>query len=176
MKRAVQLEIDPPIAFSTVPPDFEGFFAEHRSGLFGALWLVTRDRHEAEELTQEAFVKVWERWDRVRKLEDPQGYLYRTGMNLFRNRGRRAGLVLRRAFRLAPAPDDQMQTVDDRDAIVRALGRLSPAQRAALVLMDLVGFTSEEAGRALGVRPSTVRVLAARGRILIRQQIGHLDG
>src|SRR4029453_604721 len=85
--------------------------------------LVTRDRHEAEELTQEAFVKVWERWDRVRKLEDPQGYLYRTGMNLFRNRGRRAGLVLRRAFRLAPAPDDQMQTVDDRDAIVRALGR-----------------------------------------------------
>jgi DNA-directed RNA polymerase specialized sigma24 family protein len=69
-----------------------------------------------------------------------------------------------------------MQTVDDRDAIVRALGRLTPAQRAALVLMDLVGFTSEEAGRALGVRPSTVRVLAARGRSMFRQRIGDLDG
>jgi len=176
MKRAVQLQTDPRIALSSVPLDFEDFFAEHRSGLFGALWLVSRDRHEAEELTQDAFVKVWERWDRVRELEDPQGYLYRTGMNLFRNRRRRAGLALRRAFRLAPAPDDQMQTVDDRDAIVRALGRLTPAQRAALVLMDLVGFTSEEAGRALGVRPSTVRVLAARGRTMFRQQIGDLDG
>src|SRR6266545_2798992 len=133
MKRAVQLQTDPSIALSSVPLDFEGFFAEHRSGLFGALWLVSRNRHEAEELTQDAFVKVWERWDRVRQLED-------------------------------------------RDAIVRALGRLTPAQRAALVLIDLVGLTSEEAGRALGVRPSTVRVLAARGRTMLRQLIGDLDG
>ena len=45
-----------------------------------------------------------------------------------------------------------MRTIDDRDAIVRALGQLTPAQRAALVLVDLVGFTSQEAGHALGVR------------------------
>ena len=89
---------------------------------------------------------------------------------------RRAPLAVRRAVRMAPPPNDEMRTVDDRDAIVRALGRLTPAQRAALVLVDLVGLTSQEAGRALGVRPSTVRVLASRARTMLRQQIGGFDG
>jgi RNA polymerase sigma-70 factor, ECF subfamily len=175
MKRAV-LQTDHQTAPADSGSAFDDFFAEHRVGLFGALWLVTRDRHEAEELTQDAFVKVWERWDRVQELEDPVGYLYRTGMNLLRNRRRRVALAVRRAVRMVPPPDDEMRTVDDRDAIVRALGRLTPAQRAALVLVDLVGFTSEEAGKALGVRPSTVRVLAARGRTTLRQQTGGFDG
>lgn len=140
MKRAVQLQTDPHTAPTASGFDFDGFFAEHRIGLFGALWLVTRDRHEAEELTQDAFVKVWERWDRVRELDDPVGYLYRTGMNLFRNRRRRVALAVRRAVRLAPPPGDERRTIDDRDAIVRALGRLTPAQRAALVMVDLVGL------------------------------------
>jgi len=78
----------PPDRSTPSGTDFDEFFAEHNTGLFGALWLVPRDRHEAEELTQDAFVKVWERWDQVRELDDPVGYLYRTGMNLFRNRGR----------------------------------------------------------------------------------------
>jgi len=171
MKRAVQLQTDPQTAPPASGSNFDDFFAEHRIGLFGALWLVTRDRHEAEELAQDAFVKVWERWDRVRELQDAEGYLYRTGMNLFRNRRRRVALA-----HLAPQPGDEMRTIDDRDALVRALGRLTPAQRAALVLVDLVGLTSQEAGRALGVRPSTVRVLAARGRTILRQQIGGFDG
>jgi RNA polymerase sigma factor (sigma-70 family) len=176
MKRAVQLRTDPQSATRASGSDFDDFFVEHRTGLFGALWLVTGDRHEAEELTQEAFVNVWERWDRIRQLQHPEGYLYRTGMNLFRNRRRRVALAVRRAVHLAPAPGDEMRAVDDRDAIVRALGRLTPRQRAALVLMDLVGFSSEEAADALGVRPSTVRVLAARGRAIVRRQMGDPDG
>lgn len=176
MKRAVQLRTDPRTAQSASGSDFDGFFLEHRSGLFGALWLVTRDRHEAEELTQDAFVKVWEHWNKVRELADPTGYLYRTGMNLFRNRRRRVALAVRRAVRLAPQPGDEMRAIDDRDAIVRALGRLTSSQRAALVLVDLVGLTSQEAGQALGVRPSTVRVLAARGRTTLRREIGGFDG
>lgn len=176
MKRAVQLRTDPGTAQPASGSDFDGFFLQHRSGLFGALWLVTRDRHEAEELTQDAFVKVWEHWNKVRELADPTGYLYRTGMNLFRNRRRRVALAVRRAVRLAPQPGDEMRAIDDRDAIVRALGRLTSSQRAALVLVDLVGLTSQEAGQALGVRPSTVRVLAARGRTTLRREIGDFDG
>jgi RNA polymerase sigma factor (sigma-70 family) len=151
--------------------DFETFFADHRTHLFRALWLVTRNRHEAEDLAQEAFVKVWERWGSVGLLEDPEGYLYRTAMNLFRNRRRRAFLALRRAVHLAPI-DEQLAVVDDRDQVVRALGRLTPAQRGAIVLTDLAGFTSEEAAKTLGIRPSTVRVQAARARAILRDQMG----
>ena len=58
---------------------FDRFFDEHRDRLYRALWLVARDRSVAEEVTQDAFLKVWERWNRVRGLDDPAGYLYRTG-------------------------------------------------------------------------------------------------
>ena len=160
---------------ATTRADFESFFLERRRRLFGALWLLTHDRHEAEEIAQDAFVNVWERWERVGGLADPEGYLYRTAMNVYRNRRRRAALAVRRIGHLVPAEDPQ-RTVEDRDEVVRALGTLTRSQRAALVLVDLVGMSSAEAARALGVRPSTVRVLAARGRAAVRERIGGNDG
>lgn len=156
-------------------PQFEAFFRDQRDRLSRALWLVTRDRHEAEEVAQEAFVKVWERWERVGSLEDPEAYLYRTAINLYRNRRRRAALALRRLVRNAPTLDPT-EAVDARDVVLRALGSLTPKQRSALVLIDLLEMTSGEAAGALGVRPSTVRVLAARARTALRNEIGGPDG
>src|SRR2546426_3568933 len=86
--------------------DFETFFASQHGNLFSALCLVTRNRHEAEEIMQEAFTTVWERWDRVVAMSDPAGYLYRTAMNVFRKRYRRAKLALRRAVGLIQNDDD----------------------------------------------------------------------
>lgn len=175
MKSGIQPGTDLGTSSARRPVDFESLFAEHRAGLFKALWLVTRDRHEAEELTQEAFLKVWERWDRVREIEDPAGYLYRTGMNLFRNRRRRALLAIKRAVHLVPT-DETFRAVEERDGVVRALGGLTPSQRSALVMTDLLQMTSEEAGRAMGVRASTVRVLAGRARAVLRERMGERDG
>ena len=81
---------------------------------------------------------------------------------------------MRRTIRVLPA-DDALARVEERDAIVRAMGALTPAQRSAVVLTDLVGMSSTEAGRALGVRPVTVRVLAARGRAALKERIGPGD-
>jgi RNA polymerase sigma factor (sigma-70 family) len=169
------LHVAAPAAARTARPAFDEFFASHRDRLFAALWLVCRDRWEAEELAQDAFVEVWERWERVGGLEDPAGYLYRTAMNLYRNRRRRAALALRRVVRAAPQRDE-IAALEDRDAIVRALRTVTPRQRAALVLTDLLDLTSEDAARALGVRAPTVRVLAARARAAIRDEIGGDDG
>jgi RNA polymerase sigma-70 factor (ECF subfamily) len=88
------------------PISFDEFFLAERDGLFGALWLVTRNRHEAEEIAQDAFLKVWERWGRVAAMADPSGYLCRTAMNLWRSRGRRAALALRKVVHAAPQEDD----------------------------------------------------------------------
>lgn len=146
---------------------FEAFFEEHRSRLFGALCLVTGDRHEAEEICQDAFLKLWERWAQVSELEDPAGYLFRTAMNVFRNRARRTSLGLRKAFRLAPSTDD-LEAVEDRDEMVRAMRPLTSHQRAALILTGYLGYSSSEAAGILGVRASTVRVLASTGRASAR--------
>jgi RNA polymerase sigma-70 factor (ECF subfamily) len=135
---------------------------------------VTRNRHEAEEVLQDAFVKVWERWDRVGMMERPDAYLFRTAMNLYRSRLRRAMAAVRRTIGALPA-DDALATVEERDAIVRAMGSLTPAQRSAVVLTDLIGLSSVEAGEALGIRPVTVRVLAARGRAALKEKIGESD-
>jgi RNA polymerase sigma-70 factor (ECF subfamily) len=157
---------------------FEDLFVEQRDRLFAAMWLVARDRHEAEDLTQEAFVRVWERWDQSGAPDDPAGYLYRTAMNLFLNRRRRAGTTARRMLHLEADvrdTDDEIDRVELRDEIRRALRTLTPAQRAALVLVDLLDLSSDEAAHVLRKRPSTVRVLAARGRASLAQELGGID-
>ena len=154
---------------------FEAFFERHHVPLYRALWLVTRNRHEAEEIMQDSFLKLWERWDRVASLDDPEGYLFRTAINLWRSRLRRAAVAVRKVIHQIP-PDDQMAAVEQRDTMARALRPLPARQRAAVVLMDVLDLSSEEAARILGVQPVTVRVLAARARATLRKDLGEDDG
>jgi RNA polymerase sigma-70 factor (ECF subfamily) len=135
---------------------------------------MTRDRVEAQDIAQEAFLKVWERWDRVGRMADPTGYVYRTAINLFRKRMRRAAFALKRTVGLARR--DELSEVDERDAVVRALGALTPRQRASVVLVDLLDYSSEEAGDVMGIRASTVRVLASQGRAELRKNAGETHG
>jgi hypothetical protein len=78
--------------------DFEAFFTQEHVRLFRALCLLTKSLQEAEEFMQDAFLKLWERWDRASAMDSPTGYLYRTAMNLVRSRARR----VRTAFRTGP--------------------------------------------------------------------------
>jgi RNA polymerase sigma-70 factor, ECF subfamily len=149
---------------------FEDFFETHRRPLFGALSLVTGNRSEAEEIMQDAFLKVWERWERVSGLENPDAYLFRVAMNIFRNRLRRASLAARKALSLAPSADD-LAAVEDRDEVIRWLRPLPPRQRAAIVLTIYFDYSSDEAARILGIRPSTVRALATQARAGVRQAL-----
>jgi RNA polymerase sigma-70 factor, ECF subfamily len=151
-----------------VQPAFEEFFLRTRERLAGSLWLVTRNRLETEEIAQEAYLRIWQRWDRVGAMDDPEGYLVRTAINVWRSRGRRAGVTLRKVIHAIP-PEEAVADVESRDVVVRALASLTPRQRAAVVLMDLLDLSSDEAAGALGVRAATVRVLAAKGRARLRE-------
>jgi RNA polymerase sigma factor (sigma-70 family) len=147
--------------------DFEAFYEAESQTLFRRLWLIAGNRSEAEEIMQDAFLRLLERWDRIDQLKDPTAYLYRTAMNVFRRRYRRSALAIRKTF----APDtghDEFAAADARDAVLRALATLSPRQRAALVLIELEGMSSQEAGEALGIKASTVRALATQGRAAFR--------
>lgn len=154
---------------------FDAFFLEEHEDLFKALYLVTGNRADAEELMQDAFLKLWERWDRIDTIDDPAAYLFRIAMNAFRSRHRRAAMALRKL-----APGDEVGRDGFADAEMRAdvralLIACTPRQRAALVLVDLLGYPSEQAARILGVRPSTVRALATQGRRTIRATEGARD-
>ncbi|HEX5613793.1 MAG TPA: sigma-70 family RNA polymerase sigma factor [Acidimicrobiia bacterium] len=146
---------------------FEEFFEQEQGRLLRALAVITGSRREAEDLAQSAFVKVFERWDRVAVMDEPAGYLHRTAMNLFRNQHRRARLALRRAVGIGPE-QDVFKPVEDRDVAVRALAALTTRQRAALVLTEALGYSGEEAGRLLGIKASTVFALTHQARAALR--------
>jgi RNA polymerase sigma factor (sigma-70 family) len=117
---------------------------------------------------QEAFVKVWERWDRISSLADPSGYLYRTAFNTSRSRYRKAKRAAKRVFWVAPAADP-FADIADREAVISPLARLTPRQRAAVVLTEVEELTSDQAAELLGVRPVTVRSLASQARAAMRR-------
>ncbi len=153
---------------------FEAFFEAERTRLFRAVCLITGDAAGSEEVVQDAFLHLWERWDRVKDMDHRTGYLYRTALNEVRSSRRR----IARAARLAIAPRreaDAFEEADLRDSVLRALRTLGPRQRAAVVLMDLLGYGSSEAGELLGIKGTTVRTLAAEARAALRTELETFD-
>ena len=132
--------------------------------------LLVGDAFEAEELAQEAMTRVLERWDRVREMDSPTGYVYRTALNLQRKRIRRLAVRTRRVF--ADVPTDDPGTADDRHDVRRALATLPESQRAALVLVDWLDMDAAEAAGVLGIKAGSVRVRLHRGRAALRTALG----
>ena len=108
------------------PTTFEDFFHAEKDRLIRVMRVITGSRAEAEDITQEAFLRVFERWETVAKMDNPEGYLHRVAMNQFRSRYRRAAVGLRRAVAVGPSRD-VFAEVDDRDLALRKLGSLSLA-------------------------------------------------
>jgi RNA polymerase sigma-70 factor, ECF subfamily len=116
---------------------------------------------------QDAFLKLWERWDSIGTIEDPVAWLFRVSLNGFRMRARRARVAARR---LAPviSARDPFEDVNVREEVRRMLCSLPQRQRAALVLTEIFDYSSEQAAQILGIRPTTVRALASQGRAALR--------
>ena len=154
---------------------FEDFYEVEEAGLFGALTLITGNRHEAEELKQEAFLKVWERWNLVQGMANPTGYLYRTAMNAFRGRLRRTRVAARKL--IDPEYErDAFEVIEGRTDLQRALASLTARQRAAIVLTELLEFSTSEAAETLGVKPATVRKFVSTARESLRSSMRFADG
>ena len=151
--------------------DFDTFFRTEYQRLFESLYLVAQNRAEAEDLAQESMARTYERWDKVR---DPVGYVYRTAFNLHRSWLRRLAVATRKLRQ--PLQEDDPDAVERRLDLLQALSELPQTQRAALVLVDWIGMTAEEAGRILGVQPVSVRGRVHRARAALRRRLGGDDG
>jgi RNA polymerase sigma factor (sigma-70 family) len=153
---------------------FDTFVEEEHDRLFKAMYFVTGRREDAEDLAQDAFLKLWERWDRIDAIDDPTAYLFRVALNGFRMWRRHTLMEIRRRTPNG-AERDEFADAEIRADVRRVLLGLSPRQRAALVLVDLLGYPSKQAARMLGVRASTVRNLVSQGRKHVRRTEGASD-
>ena len=148
---------------------FTDFFRAEYETLLRAMYLLTGDRYEAEELAQDAFVKAYERWERVVRMDNPTGYLYRTAVNAHKSALRRIRNSARRT--LTSGMSDPISESDDRDRLRRALVALPANQREAVVLVEWLGLSDVEAGQALRISPGAVRVRISRARASLRPLI-----
>jgi RNA polymerase sigma factor (sigma-70 family) len=163
------------------PPSWDEIVRLHSARVFGLAFRLTGNRHEAEDLTQEVFVRVFRSLDSFRP-GTFEGWLHRITTNLFLDQARR-----RRRIRFESLPDH----ADDRlagstlppdltfadqifdDDIELALRELKPEFRVAVVLCDVEGLSYEEISEVLGVKIGTVRSRIHRGRSLLRTALQH---
>jgi DNA-directed RNA polymerase specialized sigma24 family protein len=106
------------------PRSFEALFHSERERLFRVFCVITGSRQEAEDISQDAFARVWERWASVSAMANPAGYLHRTAMNVFRSRYRRALIAARRTVGVK-IEDDAFEAVDDRQVALQVLRSLA---------------------------------------------------
>jgi RNA polymerase sigma factor (sigma-70 family) len=166
------------VAVQRVPPgaalDVESLYEAFADRLFGFALGATRDREAAQEVVQEAFVRLVAVWGTRRAPSDPGAWLFTVAANLVRSRGRRIAVVGRWLQRLAGPAREQVEAAEDTvlreerdDDLRRSLERLPEDQRMAL-LLTATGFSGREIAVALGRSEGSTRTLLWRARVGLR--------
>jgi RNA polymerase sigma-70 factor (sigma-E family) len=153
--------------------DFDEFVAGTLEQLLKTAYLITWDAGEAEDLVQECLLKVARRWPRVRRMAQPRAYARRILVNLAlddnRGRARRRG-ELDDALSVDEGPArDLLAGLETRAELLDGLARLTPRQRAVLVLRYFNDLTEAQTAEILGCSPGTVKSNASRGLARLRE-------
>jgi RNA polymerase sigma-70 factor (sigma-E family) len=153
-------------------------YRDHADPALRLAYLLTGDRGLAEDLVQEAFVRVGGRFVHLRDPEAFGAYLRRAVVNLANSHFRRRRVeraYLTRATSDAAVRAGSSQAgppVEDRDQLWQALGRLPQRQRAAIVLRFYEDLSEARIAELLRCRPGTVKSLLSRGLEAMRTDIG----
>jgi RNA polymerase sigma-70 factor (ECF subfamily) len=147
---------------------FDDLFRDHYEPVLRALYLLTGDVSEAEDLAQEAFARAYERRHQLSASGNPAGYVYRTALNVHRSRVRRAAVAFRRRGSLVQTRADGLAAVEDRDALRRALAGLPLKEREALILVAWLDMRHEDVARVLKTSPEAVRTRVSRAKARLR--------
>lgn len=152
--------------------DYERVFRAEHDAIVRTAYLVTGDRETAREVAQDAFAELHRHWRKVRGYDKPGAWLRRVAI-------RRAVRVRRTRTRWgeAPLPDDLPAPVTPGlDAeLLASLRRLSPAQRAAVVLHYFEDRPVSEVADLLGCKPATASVHLHRARVRLAELLGERE-
>ncbi len=173
-----------PIQWSVA--EFGAFYTEYRSELHAHAKRVLKDSAKAEEITQDALIKFLLAAPELESADHALSYLHRTIENLcidlFRLEGRRPNLVVlddataevEAIWQVNGDHADVMSAAEDAAIIRQALAMLSPAERAALVMWEMEGRSTEEIAAELGIKESAVRHTVSRARASLRKVLSEL--
>jgi RNA polymerase sigma factor (sigma-70 family) len=162
-------------------PSWEEVVTQHSARVYRLAYRLTGNQHDAEDLTQEVFVRVF----RSLSSYTPgtfEGWLHRITTNLFLDQARRKSKIRFDALAedaeakmpgRAPSPDTQMNDRLLDDDVEAALADLPPDFRAAVVLCDIEGLSYEEIADVLDLKLGTVRSRIHRGRSMLRKSLAH---
>ncbi|TWV45539.1 SigE family RNA polymerase sigma factor [Streptomyces misionensis] len=154
--------------------EFGRFMAARWPRLLRTAFLLSGERHAAEDLAQSTLERVYTAWRRISTADDPDAYVRRVMINLHARRHRRRlkeflapkddlGLVREEADR-----GDRITQAVDRDVLLRALAQLPARQRQAVVLRYWEDLTETQTAQAMGCSVGTVKSNTAKGIAKLR--------
>ena len=162
-------------------PTWDEIVERHSARVYRLAYRLTGNPHDAEDLTQEVFVRVFRSLDGYTP-GTFAGWLHRITTNLFLDQARRKQRIrfdalsderLDKLTSAGPTPDVAYADRTFDDDIERALATLPPDFRAAVVLCDVEGLTYDEIAEILGAKLGTVRSRIHRGRAMLRAALAH---
>jgi RNA polymerase sigma-70 factor (ECF subfamily) len=161
---------------------FEALVVEYADRLYAVVLRFCASDADAQEATQEAFVRAWRGIARFRTDARFFTWLYRIGVNEAKRlagRQPRAGTVVSVEERPVddisddePGPHPRAERAELREALEAAVRRLPDKYRAAVVLRDIAGLSTAEAAEALGLREAAFKSRLHRGRMALRRELG----
>ena len=160
--------------FIGVSEDFDAFYLASARRVVAYVYALCGDLAEAQDVTQEAFARAWQRWPKLSRYDDPEAWVrtvaWRLAANWWRTNRRRLRyrrLVATEAARSGPSPD--------RVALTQAFRRLPEAQRRVVVLHYIYDLPVAQIAIETGMPAGTVKVYLARGRAALAALLGDSD-
>jgi len=171
---------------------FERFVDHFRKRLFQYSWLVCRQREDAEEVAQEALLKVFESADQLREPEHVRAWVFRIARNACLMKRRKSVFAPEQELSLeqffpakdvngehrhleiadwSQAPEKDLLQDELRKALSEAISALPDIYRSVVLLRDVEELSTEETARILDLTPDAVKTRLHRGRLAVRQKL-----
>jgi RNA polymerase sigma-70 factor (ECF subfamily) len=162
------------------PAAFDQIIINHQHRVIALAWRLLGNQEDARDAAQETFLRVYKHLKKIDPTQDFSGWLYRIVVNVCRDSWRKRRRLNQTSFEaefesgnpiepVSPHNTEAAAMLSQEEALIaRALATLTVKERAAIVLRDLEGFSTEEVARILGTRPVTVRSQICSARTKIR--------
>lgn len=157
--------------------EFEHFFREHQNSLFKVVFGYVAQREIAEDLVIEIFIKIFQRWKKVRRMENPAGYLIRSGINHAKtylkwgSKQRTVYISENEYSKTGDSPEMIFFMNQENRTLETELLRLKERERNIVLLKDLSGKKFQEIARVLDMKLPTVKSIYRRAKIKLAEAL-----